>query len=200
MTTGTPRHSPGSQGSPVPPPDGYTVHDLLSPPDIPAHVELLDGWLSSDGPHERFHGIMTDLLVQSLRGTVPPHLKVQSRMTVVIDERNAPEPDITIVRAAAVRGGDQLYFPVRDVLLAVEVVSPRSAARDRDTKPRKYADAGVPYFWRVGREGVDDAPVVHAYALDARTRSYRLVGTFHDEVKLDAPFALSIDLTALDRL
>ncbi|WP_206507066.1 Uma2 family endonuclease [Streptomyces chrestomyceticus] len=181
------------------PPDGYTVHDLLSPPDIPAHIELIDGWLWSDGPQQYFHSVMTDLLSTGLRGAAPPALRVRRQMTVVIDEHNAPEPDVMVVRAAAVRGADQMHFLVRDVLLAVEVVSPVSEARDRDTKPRKYAAAGIPYFWRVEMAGADDHPVVYAFELDPQARAYRLVDTFRERVTLGVPFPLDIDLTAIDR-
>ncbi|MFI0260419.1 Uma2 family endonuclease [Streptomyces sp. NPDC017056] len=194
MTLGAPQHPT------APPPDGYTVHDLLSPPDIPAHVELIDGWLSSDGPQRYFHSVMTDLLVNGLRSTAPPDARVRRQMTVVIDERNAPEPDITVVRAAAARGRAQSYYRVRDVLLAVEVVSPESETRDRDTKPHKYANAGIPHFWRFEMAGADEHPVVHAFELDLETRIYCPVDTFREQVKLGAPFDIDIDLTAIDTL
>lgn len=38
-------------------------------------------------------------------------------------------------------------YQAADVLLAVEVVSPDSGARDRETEPHKYAGAGIPSFW-----------------------------------------------------
>ncbi|MFK8848597.1 hypothetical protein [Streptomyces sp. Ac-502] len=53
---------------------------------------------------------MTGLLAAGLRSTAPPALRVRRQMTVVIDEHNAPEPDVTVVRAAAVRGADQLHL------------------------------------------------------------------------------------------
>lgn len=85
------------------------------------------------------------------------------------------------------------------MLLAVEVVSPVSEARDRDTKPRKYAAAGIPHFWRVEMAGADDHPVVYAFELAPEARAYHLVGTFRQRVTLGAPFPLDIDLTAIDR-
>ncbi|WP_308281025.1 Uma2 family endonuclease [Streptomyces monomycini] len=171
----------------------------MSPPDTPAHIELIDGWLWSDGPQQLVHSVMTGLLTAGLRGTAPPALRVRRQMTVVIDEHNAPEPDVTVVRAAAVRGADQLRFRVRDVLLAVQVVSPVSGARHRDTKPRTYAEAAIPYFWRVETAGADDHLVAYAFELDPEARAYHPVGTFRERVTLGAPFALDIDLTAIDR-
>lgn len=55
-------------------------------------------------------------------------------MTVVLDERDAPEPDLSVIRAEAVLDRRQTHFKAADVLLAVEVVSPDSAARDRNAK------------------------------------------------------------------
>lgn len=43
----------------------------------------------------------------------------------------------------------QTRFEAEDLVLAVEVVSPESESRDRDTKPHKYAQAGIQHFWLV---------------------------------------------------
>jgi Uma2 family endonuclease len=185
---------------PVPPQDGYTVDDLLTLPDLPPHTELIDGSLIFVSPQRDFHSIVIDLLVIGLRRTVPPELRVRREMTVVIDKRNGPEPDVSVVRAASVRSRGQMYFQVRDVLLAVEAVSPDSESRDYDTKPHKYAAAGIPYFWRVEMAGVDDHPVVHAFELDKETRAYSPSGTYRDMLKLSAPFDIDIDLTEIDKL
>jgi Uma2 family endonuclease len=40
-------------------------------------------------------------------------------------------------------------FPMDDVALAVEVVSPSSVLRDREFKRALYARAGVPAYWLV---------------------------------------------------
>ncbi|GHK02493.1 hypothetical protein SY2F82_42900 [Streptomyces sp. Y2F8-2] len=129
---------------PVPPPDGYTVDDLFTLPDLPPHTELIDGSLVFASPQRRFHFLAIDLLVNGLRSTVPSGFKVTREMTVVLDRRNGPEPDISVVRAEAVTDRRQTHFKAADVLLAVEVVSPDSEARDRDYKPHKYAAAGIP--------------------------------------------------------
>ncbi|GGP60681.1 Uma2 family endonuclease [Streptomyces abikoensis] len=184
---------------PVPPQDGYTVDDLLTLPDLPPHTELIDGSLVFVSPQRNFHSVVIDLLVEGLRRTVPPGLKVRREMTVVIDKRNGPEPDICVVRAASVRSLDQTYYQVRDVLLAVEVVSPDSEARDQVTKPFKYALAGIPYFWRVEMAGVEGYPVVNVFELDKESRAYVPTGTYRDALKLTVPFDIDIDLTEIDQ-
>ncbi|WP_030668227.1 Uma2 family endonuclease [Streptomyces cellulosae] len=184
---------------PVPPQDGYTVDDLFTLPDLPPHTELIDGSLVFVSPQRIFHSRMIDLLVAGLRGVVPEQLKVLCEMTVVLDRRNGPEPDVSVVRAEAVTGLEQTRFEAADVLLAVEVVSPDSEARDRDTKPHKYAAAGIPHFWLVEMAGESRHPVVRVYELDPVSKTYALTGIHHDRLKLGVPYDVDLDIT-LDAL
>jgi Uma2 family endonuclease len=184
---------------PVPPQDGYTVDDLFTLPDLPPHTELIDGSLVFVTPQRDFHSTMIDLLIAGLRVSAPKQLKVRREMTVVLDRRNAPEPDVCVVRAEAVTGLEQTRFEAADVLLAVEVVSPDSEARDRDTKPRKYAAAGIEHFWLVETAGENRHPVVRVYELDPLSKTYALTGIHHDRLKLGVPCDLDLDIT-LDAL
>ncbi|WP_372505656.1 Uma2 family endonuclease [Streptomyces macrolidinus] len=180
---------------PVPPQDGYTVDDLFTLPDLPPHTELLDGSLVFVSPQRRFHSKMMQLLVNGLHATAPGSFSVEREMTVVLDRRNGPEPDISIVRAEALTGLDQTRFQAEDVVLAVEVVSPDSEARDHDTKPRKYAAAGIPYFWLVEMAEGDQHPVVRTYEIDPVSRTYALTGIHHDKLNVSVPYAIDIDIT-----
>ncbi|MCX4787233.1 MULTISPECIES: Uma2 family endonuclease [unclassified Streptomyces] len=184
---------------PVPPQDGYTVDDLFTLPDLPPHTELIDGSLVFVSPQRRFHAKMIDLLMNGLRGTIPGSLKAEREMTVVLDRRNGPEPDVSVVRADAATDLEQTRFQAADVLLAVEVVSPDSEARDRDAKPQKYAAAGIPNFWLVEMAGTDRHPVVRVYELDPVSKTYALTGIHHDRLKTGVPFPIDIDIT-LDAL
>ncbi|MER5358876.1 Uma2 family endonuclease [Streptomyces sp. NPDC002785] len=184
---------------PVPPQDGYTVDDLFTLPDLPPHTELIDGSLVFVSPQRDFHSTVIDLLMAGLRSTASPGVKIRREMTVVLDRRNGPEPDISVVRADAVTGPDLTRFQAADVLLAVEVVSPDSEARDRNAKPQKYAAAGIPNFWLVEMAGTDRHPVVRVYELDPVTKAYALTGIHHDRLKTGVPFPVDIDIT-LDAL
>jgi len=181
---------------PVPPQDGYTVDDLFTLPDLPPHTELIDGSLVFVSPQRDFHSTMIDLLVTGLRSTAPPEVKVRREMTVVLDRRNGPEPDVSVVRTDAVTGPDVTRYQAADVLLAVEVVSPDSEARDREAKPHKYATAGIPHFWLVEMTGTDQHPVVRVYELDPVTKAYALTGIHHDRLKTGVPFPVDIDVSA----
>lgn len=180
---------------PVPPQDGYFVDDLFTLPDLPPHTELIDGSLVFVSPQRRFHAKMIDLLMNGLRLAAPEELKVEREMTVVLDRRNGPEPDVCVVRSEAATSLEQTRFDAADVLLAVEVVSPDSEARDRDTKPRKYAAAGIPYFWLVEMAGTNHHPVVRVYELDPLSKTYALSGIHHDRLKVGTPYDIDIDIT-----
>ncbi|MFB7746947.1 MULTISPECIES: Uma2 family endonuclease [Streptomyces] len=189
------------QSWPVPPLDGYTVDDLFTLPDLPSHTELIDGSLIIVSPQRYFHFLVMELLMKGIRQALPPELKVVREMAVVLDRQNVPEPDISVVHASSISGPDLTRFEAEDVLLAVEVVSPESESRDRTTKPMKYAAAGIPNYWRVERGGADDIrPVVHVYELDPMTHAYVHMGLQREQLKVGKPYAIEVDLTAIDEL
>ncbi|MBU3865481.1 Uma2 family endonuclease [Streptomyces sp. 4503] len=185
---------------PVPPPDGYTVDDLYNLPDLPPHTELIDGSLVFVSPQRVFHMLVMYLLEAGLRRTVPDEFRVRREMTVVLGPRNAPEPDLLVVRAEAEQSRRQTRYEAADMVLAVEVVSPDSEERDRETKPLKYAAAGIPHFWLVEMAGEKDRPAVHTYELDLVTKSYTNTGIYHERLKLTVPFTIDIDLTQIDHM
>ncbi|MFE7570584.1 Uma2 family endonuclease [Streptomyces sp. NPDC057539] len=187
---------------PRPPDGGYTVEDLFTLPALPRHTEMIDGSLVFASRQSLFHGRVIDLLSTGLRCTVPPDLKVSRQMTVILDRYNGLEPDVSVIRAEACTGLEQDRYEAADVLLAVEVASPASRARDHNSKPRKYAASGIPNFWLVEMAGADKHPVVRVYELDPLSTSYQLTGIHHDRLKTGVPFTIDMDITleALDQL
>lgn len=105
---------------------------------------------------------------------------------------------MVVVRAEAEPDLSATWYPAEAVVLAIEVVSPESEIRDRARKPQLYAEAGIPFFWRV--EASEGKPVVYAYQRDPATGAYGPLGIFHERVVLTVPFAIDIDLTAIDRM
>jgi Uma2 family endonuclease len=183
----------------IPPTDGFTADEFLKMDGLPPHTELIDGSLVFVSPQRDFHSIVIDLLTAGLRRSVPEQLRVRREMSVVVSKSNCPEPDLLVLRAEAIESRFQTSYQVDDVVLAVEVVSPSSAERDRERKPQLYAKAGIRYFWRV-EVGGDGLPEVYVYELDRATGAYGLVGIHHDQLKLSVPFTIDIDLTEVDRL
>ncbi|WP_372500550.1 Uma2 family endonuclease [Streptomyces meridianus] len=185
--------APQQHAWPEPPPGGYTADDLDRLPDLPPHTELIDGSLVFVSPQTKFHSRTMRLLDNGLLRTVPDDFDVDREMSVVLGPRQRPEPDVMVVRADADTGPAQTAYRAEDVVLAVEVVSEESEDRDRDTKPAKYAKAGIPHFWRVESDG--GRPVVYVYELDPATRAYVATGIHHDRLKLTVPYDIDIDLT-----
>ncbi|MFC7221174.1 Uma2 family endonuclease [Streptomyces polyrhachis] len=184
---------------PVPPEQGYTVDDLFTLPGLPPHTELIDGSLVFVSPQRVFHSLVMYLLEAGLRRTAPPEVRVRREMTVVIDKRQGPEPDLLVVSAEAEADTGQTHYRAEDVSLAVEVVSPDSEARDRLRKPQLYAKGGIEHFWRV-EQGEDGLPVAYVYERDPATGEYALTGIHRNRLKLAVPFPVDIDLTELERL
>ncbi|MFF3379924.1 Uma2 family endonuclease [Streptomyces sp. NPDC002680] len=183
---------------PIPPPEGWTADDLDRIPGLPSHTELLDGSLVFISPQTRFHSRALRLLEHALLRQAPDSLDVLSRMTVKLDAKNRPEPDVMVFPETANTGPDQTWYEATDILLVVEVVAADTLQRDREVKPRKYAAAGVPHFWRVEEDGDKGLPVVYVYELDPATKAYCLTGIFHDRLKVSAPFGIDIDLTTIN--
>ncbi|MEU6661556.1 Uma2 family endonuclease [Streptomyces sp. NPDC046821] len=193
-------HSLQPDGSawPMPPQDGYTTDDFFAL-DLPPHTELIDGSLVFVSPQRKFHSLAIDLLAYTMRRTVPEHLRVRREMAVVLGPKQVPEPDLVVVAAEADADPVQTRYDARDVVLAVEVVSPDSEDRDQDTKPRKYAAAGIRHYWLVTMDE-NNRPAVHTYELDPHTGAYTPTGVHHDKLKVSVPYDMDIDLTEIDRL
>jgi Uma2 family endonuclease len=130
----------------------------------------------------------------ALSAQAPEGVEVEHEMTLRLDERNRPEPDIVATTAAF--DDDRTWYDPSDVLLAVDVVSPESEHRDRTVKPHKYAEAGIAHYWVIGQEE-GHRTVVHVYELDAPTRTYVPTGIHRDVLRLQVPFVIDIDLGKL---
>lgn len=190
---------------PYVPSDGWTAADLdqlsLDGPygelDALKRIELIDGDLIVMSPQTEFHRRVVERLRDGLAGQAPAEWTATREMDVVLGERQRPCPDVSVVTASAAVDLDRTYYLPADVALVVEVVSKSSEIRDRETKPRRYAEAGIRHFWRVENDG--GRPVAYVYELDPATRTYTLTGIFHDQLTVLVPFTIALDLTDLSR-
>ncbi len=176
---------------------GWFAEDLDSLTEAPRHTELIDGALVfMMSPQRLWHSRVVSGLTFTLEAQTPDTLEVEREMTIRLDERNRPEPDLVVVAAAEYRK-NRTWFAPDEVLLAVEVVSPESEHRDRTVKVRKYAEAGIPHYWRIEEE--NDLPVAHVYELDRSTSTYIPVGIFRGTLERPVPFPVVVDLDGLER-
>jgi Uma2 family endonuclease len=175
---------------PVPPHGGFTTADLPALDDAIDHwrYELLDGHVLLTGPEIIWHDEAVGFLVRALRQATPPHLAV-TRSTGIDLGATMPIADILLVPRHALTAQTVMVAPA-DVVLAVEVASPRTAYRDGVLRPAIYARAGIPFLWIAHRDD-DDAIVIRAFRLPPGG-GYAPDGAFHDRVTLDRPFPLDI--------
>jgi Uma2 family endonuclease len=177
-----------------PRPEGWLAEDLDRLPEAPRHTELIDGALVFRmSPQRSWHGRLVTALGLSLSQQAPAGIEVEREMTIRLDERNRPEPDLLVTTATY--DPNRTWYAPNEVLLVVEVVSPESAHRDRTVKLRKYAEAGITHYWRIEEE--DETPVVHTYELDGPTRTYAPTGIHRHALSSPAPFAIDLDLGKL---
>ncbi|GAA4917761.1 Uma2 family endonuclease [Streptomyces coeruleoprunus] len=175
---------------------GWEADDLDHIPNLPRHTELIDGALIFRvRPQRLWHARVIRRLAAALEDRAPAGRTVEAQMTVRLSTKSRPEPDVVAARVAY--EPDRTCFLPEEVDLVVEVVSDESQERDRETKPFKYARAGIRYFWRVEEE--HGLPVVHTYELDDTTRTYVATGIHRERVKAAVPYDLDIDLARLLR-
>ncbi|MFE0175230.1 Uma2 family endonuclease [Streptomyces sp. NPDC059002] len=180
---------------PVPPKGGWTADDLDRLPNLPPHTELIDGSLVFVSPQTIFHSRAVSFFERHLEEAASEGLEVLREFTIDIDQQNRPEPDVIVVPSEEILDPGQTRVPAETVVLAIEVVSPDSEARDREAKPLKYAKAGIRHYWRV--ENDKGRAVVYVFELEPATRTYAPTGIFHDDLKVTVPFTIELDLTAI---
>jgi Uma2 family endonuclease len=169
---------------------GWEAEDLdLLPADAPRHIELLDGALIFNmSPQRSWHDRVIRRLTAVLENAAPDGWTVEARMTVKLNRRSRPEPDV--IAASVPYAPERTRFVPEEVALVVEVVSAESEDRDRRYKPGLYADAGIRYLWRI--EDERGLPVLHTYELDDTTRVYVATGVHRDRLRTTVPFPLDL--------
>ncbi|QKW07037.1 Uma2 family endonuclease [Streptomyces sp. NA04227] len=174
--------------------EGWFAEDLDRLPEAPRHTELIDGALVfMMSPQRSWHGRVVTALTTTLMDMAPEGVEVEREMTIRLDARTRPEPDL--LTTTAPYDPERTWFAPEDVQLVIEVVSPESAHRDRTVKLRKYAEAGIPHYWCVEEE--DGAPVIHIYELDKPTQTYVAAGIHRGTLRRPVPFDIALDLDGL---
>jgi Uma2 family endonuclease len=128
-----------------------TIEQLLALPDDGMRHELLDGeHVVTPAPsllHQRVLARIYDQLRPAVGASDTLDL-LWSPADIHLGPRTLVQPDLFIVRRPAA-GLQAEWKDVSTPLLAMEVLSPTTAARDRGTKRRLYLEAGVEQYWIV---------------------------------------------------
>lgn len=128
-----------------------TIEELLALPEDGLRHELLDGehvvTPAPELPHQAIVGALHRVLLEHLEGheTLVPFL---SPADVALGPKSLVQPDLFVVRkqpGQRLRKWSEVGVPV----LAIEILSPGTASRDRGKKRRIYQRAGVAEYWIV---------------------------------------------------
>lgn len=176
-----------------PPLDGWTPDDLERFSGDDLRHEVFDGVILRYPAPPAIHQVVAGRLMEALSGLCPPANVVGRDVQVRFGERRCFVPDV-LVLATAAAGRIRPHYEPRDVVLAVEVVSPNSLTMDRITKPKLYAAAGIPFYWRVETDG---EIAVHSYRLDPAGSVYRESGAFRDVIRVDEPWPIEMSIGRL---
>jgi len=138
-------------GMPAAPPDVTTIDELLALPADGLRHELLDGVHVVTPAPALFHQFMVRelmaLFIPTLQGQGRFHV-LSSPADIVLGARTLVQPDVFVIErqpGKPLRSWEDVGVPV----LAIEILSPTTAPRDRGVKRRIYQRAGVAQYWIV---------------------------------------------------
>lgn len=111
-----------------------------------APIELLEGYLVEKMTKHPPHRVATQLVELALRQVIPTgyHTAMQEPITL---EDSEPEPDVAVVQGT-IRDYSERHPYAHEVPLVVEIAD-ATLERDRYSKRRIYARAGIPCYWIV---------------------------------------------------
>jgi len=161
----------------------YTYEDFCALIREDQKADLIDGVIYMASPDNTDANDLFVWLITVMHGYVERKELGRvfgSRVACRLDDNNAPEPDILVVRNEhadrILRGGVE-----GSPDLAIEIVSPESIERDYKKKRQQYQRAGISEYWILDEE----KKTVLLLRLSARGR-YREVrprrGIFHSEI------------------
>ncbi|MGC5290115.1 Uma2 family endonuclease [Micromonospora sp. DT231] len=175
------------------PEGGWTTDDPDRLPDDNRRRELLDGILLMPPPPRTTHQKLTARLMAALNGMAPDGYDGVHGVEVRLSDRRTFVPDGVIIHAVNDEGHRHWYTP-RDVVLAVEVVGEGTETLDRVLKPALYAQAGIPYYWRIETEG---ALEVVTHRIDAVNEVYTETGRWTKFVDTGEPFPINLPISRI---
>jgi Uma2 family endonuclease len=171
----------------------WTVDDLATlPKDL--RYELIDGRLILPSPTS-FHQDLCVDLVTMLRPGCPADYRAVIDISLEINPRNEPRPDVAVVRKAF---GMRSPLPVEGALLVVEVISPTSHFRDMYNKTKLFAACGIKHYWVV--DPTFEAGVVLTEFRVSVDGSYEIAENTNKIFETELPYPITIDVPALTAL
>ena len=165
----------------------WTLGDVLAlPEDHSQRVELVDGMLIVSPLGNFRHQTLVADCFSALRAAAPSDCQATIELNVGLSGGRLLIPDFTVVERTGFAG---LLFPVENVVLVGEVMSPSTRVNDLVLKRQLYAEAGVPFYLVVDPKG-------GTFLLELHGSEYVEVAREADGVLvLDRPFQVTIRLS-----
>ncbi|XVU24318.1 Uma2 family endonuclease [Actinoplanes sp. CA-054009] len=171
----------------------WTVDDLASlPQDL--RYELIDGRLILPSPTYFHQDLCVELSLMLRRGCPPDHKPITD-LSLQVDWRNEPRPDVVVARKAYAM---RTPVPVDGALLVVEVISPTSRFRDLQQKLKLYAAHGVVSYLIV--DPTFEGGVMLTENRLGEDGYYDAVVSTNKVFTTDVPYPITIDVPALTAL
>ncbi len=131
--------------------EGWTAEMVRALPDDGNRYEVVDGeLLVTPAPRLRHQEAVTELMF-AVRPYVHGHglgCALASPADIEFDPRTLVQPDLFVAPLVAGRRPRE-WSEIKQLLLAVEVLSPSTARADRTVKRRRYQRHAVPQYWLV---------------------------------------------------
>jgi Uma2 family endonuclease len=168
----------------------WTIEDLRDLPEGGLQYELADGVLLVSPTPRPVHQRVIGNLYVLLREAVTDDLEVfLAPLDFQPTRHRSLQPDVLVVRRSDV-GEVNITAPL---LLAVEVLSPSTRAKDLVLKRSLYEDSRVPSYWVVD----PDEPSVLVLELEDGRYVERMHVTGQQRVDVAAPFPVTLQPEAL---
>jgi Uma2 family endonuclease len=169
---------------------GMTYGDYAALPDDGVRYELADGVLEAMSPSAApRHQVISSALERILESSCQSeYLILHAPLDVILSEKEVRQPDIvmihrnrlSILSKRGVEGAPDLV---------VEILSLSSAKRDKISKPRVYAQYGIPEYWIVDISGNS----LEQYLL--HDNRYELVDVYSEDVPVRSPHLACVHFT-----
>lgn len=166
-------------------PDYWSEADLDGLPDDGHRYEIVDGSLLMTPPPSQGHQSIGGNLFMALRLAMPNGFRALYEIGVRVPGGNFI-PDIVVLRPGSSPNVE--WSEAEDVALVVEIASKSTRVTDRTLKAAKYAEAGIPTYWRVDADGT--VTIHTGPAADEYTRSSTIRPG--DRVLVEQPFPVEV--------
>ena len=128
-----------------------TIEELLALPDDGLRHELLDGEHVVTPAPALLHQLILRELAHSLETALRRHDQLElfwSPADVRLNPQTLVQPDLFVIRSDPTERPTD-WSEIGTPLMAIEILSPSTAARDRGKKRRIYLEAGIEEYWIV---------------------------------------------------